>query len=97
MLQYFPQFRPFRIFSRCRLDTVRHLRGHRFPVLVLHGDQDKTVPLEQGRRLFEMLTGPKDLWVVEGADHVNIHRIQPDDYRQRILGFVEECRPPTIH
>ena len=97
MLQYFPQFRPFRIFSRCRLDTVRHLRGHRFPVLVLHGDQDRTVPLEQGRRLFEMLTGPKDLWVVEGADHVNIHRIKPDDYRRRILGFVEECRPPTIH
>ncbi len=97
MLRYFPQFRLFRIFTRCRLDTVRHLRRHDFPVLVIHGDQDRTIPIEQGELLFEKLPGPKAFFHVAGADHINIHRLDSSAYMSRVMGFAREIRPPVIH
>ncbi len=97
MARYFPQFRPFNVFTRLRLDTLKPLKNHDFPVLVLHGDQDRTIPLEQGRLLFERLPGPKSFFHVEGADHINIHRLDGENYMRRILGFAEEVRPPVIH
>ncbi len=97
LMASYPQFRFFYPFSRCRLDTVKHLRGHRFPVLLLHGDQDRTVPIEQGRRLYQLLPGPKDFFHVEGADHVNIHRLNSPAYMGRILRFADEVRPPLVN
>ncbi len=97
LMSSYRQFRWFYPFSRCRLNTAKHLKGHRFPILLLHGDQDKTVPLEQGKKLFEMLTGPKDFFHVNGADHVNIHRLESQKYMERVLRFADEVRPVTVH
>ena len=39
------------------------------PTLVLAGDRDRVVPAAQSRRLFERLTGPKELVMLSGLDH----------------------------
>lgn len=93
LLKYFPQFRALHLFSKCRLDTAGYLSGHAFPVLVIHGDKDRTIPLEEGQILFAGLSGPKFFHLVKGADHINTHRTNSRSYMDRILGFVEECRP----
>lgn len=97
LLKHYRQFRAFGIFSRCRLDTARYLRGHRFPVLLVHGDKDTTIPMEQGRMLYEALTGPKEFFHIQGADHINLHRVDGEGYIERVLRFVEDAKPPTIH
>lgn len=97
LVKYYPQFRPFYPFSKCRLDTLRHLKAYDFPVLLVHGDGDRTIPLEEGRHLFERLTGPKQFYCVQGGDHINLHRVDADAYMERVLRFVEAVRPPTIH
>ncbi len=97
LLQYFPQFRIFRVFSRCKLDTARYLRQHTYPVLVIHGDKDQTIPFEQGRRLYDSLSGRKVFYQVEGADHINTHRLDSKTYMERVLSFVEQSRPERVH
>jgi fermentation-respiration switch protein FrsA (DUF1100 family) len=44
------------------------------PLLVLHGDQDLTVPMRHGKILFEAAREPKQLWIVHGAGHIQTTR-----------------------
>lgn len=39
------------------------------PLLVVHGDQDPLIPLEQGERIVAEAAGPAELVVVEGGNH----------------------------
>jgi fermentation-respiration switch protein FrsA (DUF1100 family) len=97
LLRHFPHIRPFRFFSRYRLDTIAYLIGHQFPVLIIHGDKDRTIPIEQGKALYEQLTGPKQFFLVEGAGHIDTHMLDSQTYMEKVLSFVEEARPAAIH
>ncbi|MDA2939010.1 alpha/beta hydrolase [Acidobacteria bacterium AH-259-A15] len=97
LVKYYPQFRAFYPFSRCRLETLRYLKDHLFPVLVIHGDRDRTIPSEEGRALFEGLTRPKEFYCVKGADHVNVHRLDSASYMRRVLQFVKQVKPSLKH
>jgi dipeptidyl aminopeptidase/acylaminoacyl peptidase len=52
-----------------QLDVPKAARGISCPALVIHGDRDDTVPVEEGRELFAALAGPKRLCIIEGSDH----------------------------
>ncbi len=39
------------------------------PVLIVHGTKDRIIPVEHGRRLFDLAPEPKDLLIIEGAGH----------------------------
>ncbi|HEY3306720.1 MAG TPA: alpha/beta fold hydrolase [Candidatus Binatia bacterium] len=52
-----------------RLDVPKAARKISCPALVIHGDKDDTVPVEEGRELFAALAGPKRLCVIEGSGH----------------------------
>jgi len=39
------------------------------PILLMHGDRDEVVPVEDARKLFELARRPKELIVVPGAGH----------------------------
>ncbi|NPV60388.1 MAG: alpha/beta hydrolase [Actinobacteria bacterium] len=39
------------------------------PLLIVHGDADDTVPVEEVYRLFEAAKEPKELFIVEGGGH----------------------------
>ena len=51
------------------LDVAAAARRISAPALVLHGDRDPTVPVEEGRELYAALAGPKHLVILEGAEH----------------------------
>lgn len=40
--------------------------------------------------MFMHAAAPKDLWEVEGAGHVDIHRYSQQKYEQRVLNFLEK-------
>lgn len=52
-----------------RIDVAAAARKIFAPALVLHGDRDATVPVDEGRELYGALAGPKRLVILEGADH----------------------------
>lgn len=97
LLEEYPHFRFFKLFSKYRLDTVSFLQNHDFPILILHGDKDRTVPLRQAQLLYNRLTGPKQFWRVPGAGHIDIHMVDSDAYMQRVLEFVSSVRPVMVH
>jgi fermentation-respiration switch protein FrsA (DUF1100 family) len=56
-------------FLRTKYETIRKLPEIRVPVLILHGDRDEVVPLEQAERLYAAANEPKTLYVIRGASH----------------------------
>ncbi len=61
---------PVRWLMRTRLDSLSKIRHYRAPLLQFHGDADRIVPYELGRRLFAAAPGPGKRFVtLPGHDH----------------------------
>jgi len=60
---------PVRWLLRDRFSSIDAIARVRTPVLIVAGDRDRIVPLEQSRRLFERAPEPRELVVIRGADH----------------------------
>jgi alpha/beta superfamily hydrolase len=52
-----------------KIDVPGAARNVACPALVIHGDRDDTVPVEEGRELYAALGGAKKLYILEGANH----------------------------
>ncbi|HOA73346.1 MAG TPA: alpha/beta hydrolase [Phycisphaerae bacterium] len=61
------------------------------PVLIIHGTADNIVPVEMAERLFHAAGEPRDLWLVDGADHYAPLREHGDEGRARLLAFFEKA------
>lgn len=59
------------------------------PLLIAAGSADRHTPLAETRRLFDAAAAPKQLWVVEGAAHVDLHRFAPAPYESRVGAFLD--------
>ena len=57
------------------------------PLLIIHGDHDRTIPWRLGRELYEAAPGPKDFWTVPGAGHNDIVEAAGAEYRERLRSF----------
>lgn len=57
--------------NKDRLDILQAAAKLNVPVLIIHGDQDEDVPVEEARKIFDSLkTDTKDLVIIEGANHM---------------------------
>ncbi|MGH7843595.1 MAG: alpha/beta hydrolase [Candidatus Binatia bacterium] len=63
------------------LNVPRTATYLRCPTLVIHGDRDETVPVEEGYELFSLLPATKKLSIIQGADH----RFSDPDRLQQVL------------
>jgi hypothetical protein len=52
-------------------------------VLVIHGDKDEVVPLEEGLKIYECLKEPKRLEIIKGADHLFSDAL----HREMVIGY----------
>ena len=62
-------FVPVDFLLKDRFDTLSHITAVRSPVFFMQGGRDRLVPAAIGKKLFEVLTAPKELWVAPEADH----------------------------
>ena len=51
------------------IDVLRSARKIECPVLIIHGDADEVVPVEEAYELDACLAGRKKLMIMKGADH----------------------------
>jgi len=58
------------------------------PLLLMHGDVDRVIPLRHSQELFERAGEPKQFWVAEGAHHAALFYAHPDEWTARVLGFL---------
>jgi fermentation-respiration switch protein FrsA (DUF1100 family) len=58
-----------------RLRPVERVASLPGPKLFIAGAEDRHTTLTESRRLYEAAEGPKELWVVEGAAHTDLHAL----------------------
>ena len=63
------------------------------PMLFIHGDADDFVPFSHLQKNYDAKTkGYKDMWVAKGAVHANAFAKYPEEYKQKVAGFLETVR-----
>lgn len=64
------------------------------PVLVIGGSQDAHTTEAETQRIFDAAPRPKQLWLVEGAAHVDFHAHARAEYERRVAAFLEQYLRP---
>lgn len=59
------------------------------PLLLIHGTQDETIPVEHAHQLFAEAQEPKELWLGNGAAHCGTYFLDRPTYVQRVTEFFE--------
>ncbi len=59
------------------------------PLLVIHGEKDPVIPVEQGKKLFEKASEPKSLWILPFGFHGDAFFTENKIYRQKFLDFLQ--------
>jgi hypothetical protein len=67
--QFHYRFLPVGWMLRDRFQSIDRIAQVRAPVLVIAGDRDDIVPVDQSKRLYEAAHAPKKLVIISGADH----------------------------
>ncbi|MGE5315157.1 MAG: alpha/beta hydrolase [Acidobacteriota bacterium] len=65
------------------------------PILFIHGTADARIKHEYSETLFAAANEPKELFLVEEANHTDVHQIGKSRYEERIIGFFERTLAPS--
>lgn len=69
------------------VDAARDLP---FPVLLVHGTADRSVPVDHAERIAEAGGDRVEVWLVEGAGHDECREVNPGAYEAKVGGFLED-------
>jgi fermentation-respiration switch protein FrsA (DUF1100 family) len=75
---------------RSRFNSISKIDRVDSPVLILHGDRDDIVPMDEGRELFEAANDPKQFYTIDGAGHNDTYYVGGERYFQALELFLEE-------
>jgi abhydrolase domain-containing protein 17 len=80
---------PFPLFPFDKFSNLVKLRKVNCPVLVMHGQADRKIPIHHGQLLYEAAPEPKiSFWVAE-AGHNDLIWMAGERYYQKLLSFQE--------
>lgn len=82
--------RLFAGFSLTEKDSRQTLRNSKLPVLLVHGVDDGFVPCEMTRQSYAACKEPKELLLVEGADHGVSFLVAKDRYVETVMAFLQK-------
>lgn len=82
------QLRPRLGFGVEDLHPIDHVQNITIPKLFLAGSNDRHTRIEESLAMFDRAAEPKELWIVEGAEHVDLHEYAQVDYEARIGAFL---------
>lgn len=60
------------------------------PLLVIHGTEDRMVPLSQGEALFKKAREPKTFFKIEGGNHTKALAKNDGEYRKKMLAWLDK-------
>jgi hypothetical protein len=79
---------PVRWLLRDRFASIDSIAAVRSPLLIIAGDRDSIVPLEQSRRLYDTAVTRKEMLVVQGADHNDAALLHGEQMIEAISAFL---------
>lgn len=60
------------------------------PKLFIAGEDDELTRLTESEALFDAAASPRELWIVNGAHHVDYYTYAPAAYRRHVLRFLKQ-------
>jgi len=69
------------------ITTLAALNEARVPVAIIHGSDDRFVPVSMAYKNYKACTAPKELLIVPGADHGQSYYTERDKYEKFTLEF----------
>jgi hypothetical protein len=60
------------------------------PVLIIHGDKDRTVPVNHGLLLYEQASNPKEFWLAKNAGHIRAFGLE--EIRENYLEYLKNIK-----
>jgi fermentation-respiration switch protein FrsA (DUF1100 family) len=85
-------FLPVRLLLRDRFAAIDQIRQVHVPLLVIAGANDRIVPIDNSRRLYEAAIAPKTLLVLPDADHNDYDLLAGDEMIQAVVRFLQPFR-----
>ncbi len=82
------------VFGRFRLwesSPVKAVKNTSIPILLIHGDDDRFVPVEMSVKIYRSCAGPKRLLIVPGAGHGLSYMVDTHGYETSIMEFLKNC------
>ena len=76
--------------GRNRFESARKLAAVKSPILIAHGDPDRTIPTAEARLLFASANEPKKLLIVPGAGHV-VFAAAGEQYLDQVEQFMRDA------
>ncbi len=74
-------------------DTVSQKGEHRVPILIIHGEDDRFVPCEMGRKIHAAYPAQKTLMTIPEAGHGLSYMVAPERYVEGIEMFLKQVLP----
>lgn len=72
-----------------QLRPIEHIGHLSMPKLMIVGDRDRHTTIAESYALFNAAKAPKELWVVHGAEHVDLCRYAGAAYEAKVLQFMD--------
>lgn len=84
---------PFRLdCSLNEISPLENIQKLNSPILIINGTEDQRATVQEARKLYEKAPEPKQLWLIDGAAHIDLHSYAKPDYEKRILVFLDSNR-----
>ncbi len=62
------------------------------PVLIIHGEADRVVPVHHAHRLYAQAHEPKALWIIPDTGHIGA--LYRPEVRERLVEYLQQVMPP---
>ncbi len=83
---------PARLLMHGRLDSITRIGNYHGPLLQVHGDKDRVIPMSLGKRLYSAANEPKRFVVHAGGNH---NDPWPDEFHRALDTFLASL--PPVH
>ncbi len=82
--------RMFAGFGLCDKDSRKTLKKNKLPIIMVHGMDDDFVPCSMTQEGFSVCAGPKQLLLVDGAEHGVSFLVEQERYTAMISEFLDK-------
>ena len=83
--------RLFGHFDLTESSAVQAVANTNIPILLLHGEDDRFVPCDMSREIFDACSGDKTLITFPGAGHGLSYIVDAEAYSEAVSSFVNQC------
>jgi abhydrolase domain-containing protein 17 len=78
---------PFPVLPFEKFNSIAKIATIRCPVLIMHGDTDRTIPFSHGQQLYAAAPNPKKHLWVNGAGHTDLENVAEKAYDVALIEF----------